>query len=195
MTDTPSGFVILHFGSMDPRVMSKASRLVGDKAVIDPGAARMAGASFAFGDADLLDALKARLGPGVLEETRREHEGLNPEAVAWLATGERGLSSEAMFSRFTGIPMGGKNYDGVLPCDPADFRRCRLLIEQVPCFANRISEMSGVSPAWARIAASWDDLCATMDAEAPGWRESGGHAPQTYDMMKRVIEGAGPCPE
>lgn len=48
--------------------------------------------------------------------------------------------------------------------------------------------MSRLSGTWSRFAASWDELCATMDAEAPGWREGKGCAERTYELMHKLIE-------
>ncbi len=77
-------------------------------------------------------------------------------AVDWLKTGERGVSSEAIFSHLTGIPIGGNWMSP--PYDSADFMRCRKLLVAVPSFASRIGEMATVSPQWAAIVARWRDI-------------------------------------
>ena len=182
-----SGFVILHYGAMTPDAMSKAARLVGETAVIGTDAARMAGASFAFGTPELLEGLQDRLAPGAVAAERARHRGISEAAIRWLAAGERGLSSDAVFSRLSGVETGCGEMAGH-PHDPDDLRRCRLLLEQVPEFEGRIGEMAEVSPQWARLAEAWDGICATMDAEAPEWRSRGGRTPRTYEMMKTVLE-------
>lgn len=108
-------------------------------------------------------------------------------AEEWLRTGERGLSSEAIFERLTGIPLGSR-WLAVYPLDSWDLRRCRLLLEVVPAFRDRLGEMAGACPVWARIVAGWDELCALMDEEAPSWRD-GQWAPRTYDLMRALIGG------
>lgn len=105
-------------------------------------------------------------------------------AIEWLRRGERGVSSEAIFSHLTGVPIGARWMHP--PSDPDDLRRCRLLLAQVPEFAARIGEMAGVSDQWARLVARWDELCALMDEEAPGMR---GAAPRTFDLMQYLVYG------
>jgi hypothetical protein len=190
MTDKKSGFVILHYGSMSPDAMSKASELIGEGAVIGFDAARMAGAGFAFGDPALLDDLKARLEPAARAEAQSAYGNLSPEAVAWISTGERGLSSDAMFSYILGTPLGSDSTDRIAyPLDPPDLRRCRLLCEAVPEVREGLPKMAEVSDIWARLVEEWDDLCALMDEETPLWRDCRGAAPRTYAKMKEVRLG------
>jgi hypothetical protein len=114
---------------------------------------------------------------------------LSPEAVDWLANGKRGISSNTIFTHLTGIDAmggwGGRSH----PHDPADLWRCRLLLEQVPEFGERLCEMKTASPVWARLVAKWGELCALMDREAPNWRNGEGFAPDTYHAMRLLIEG------
>lgn len=177
------GFVVLHFGPMGVDAMSKASKLAGKDAVIDPNAARLAGATFAFGPPGALADLKARLAPAAIAETKTSHPELPPEAVAWLTNGDRGLSSEAIFQRLLGVNLFN---DGDHPADIADMRRCRILLEVVPGLRGRIGEMADVSETWARFSSSWDDLCAEMDDEMPDWPTGKGIAPKTFRMMQEI---------
>ncbi len=85
---------------------------------------------------------------------------LPPGAADWLKTGERGLSSEAIFSHLTGIPISGPYLS--TPADPCDFRRCQKLFAAVPDFAARLGEMAAVSPAWALLVAHWTEIAALM---------------------------------
>lgn len=107
---------------------------------------------------------------------------LPPGAAEWLRTGERGISSEAIFSHLTGIPVSGR-WGLRAPQDPSDLRRCRLLLEAVPAFAAELHRMAEVSEEWAAIVARWDGLCTTMDREAPEWRSGLGRAQETYNLM------------
>lgn len=111
----------------------------------------------------------------------RERYSLPRGAAEWLRTGERGISSEAIFSHLTGIPIGGHRLDP--PSDPSDLRRCRLLLHAVPAFRARLRKMAEISPAWAALVARWDELCALMDAETPGMS---GRAPKTFALMQRL---------
>jgi hypothetical protein len=111
-----------------------------------------------------------------------------PGAIEWLRSGERGVSSEAIFERLTGVPVGDR-WGSTYPADSWDLRRCRLLLEAVPAFRERLGEMAGACPVWDRLVAGWGELCALMDEEAPDWRD-GQWAPRTYDLMRKLIDGA-----
>ena len=102
------------------------------------------------------------------------------ELTNWLISGNCGLSSMAMVTHITGFGGGIEH-----PLDPDDLRRCRLLVERVPLIRHNLQKMATCSPVWARIVASWVELCALMDAEAPEWRNGIGSAPQTYALLKR----------
>lgn len=162
-------------------------------AVMDPDAARMLGVKFAFGMPEDLEALKKD--PLVLANARADAEvegvGLSAEAREWLATGERGTSSETIFGRLTGVKFKTESH----PHDPEDLRRCRLLLEQIPEFRPRFAEVAKVSPEWAAIVAHWDELCSLMDTEAPKWRTKRGSAGETYRRMLALIKSATPCDE
>lgn len=115
---------------------------------------------------------------------------LPPGALSWLASGERGASSEAIFERMTGLPVG-PSLRGAYPLDPGDLRRCRLLLEAVPAFRARLSEMADVGPVWAGLVARWEELCAIVDEEAPEWRKGSGRAPRAYAVMGEIEKAAG----
>ncbi|EQD33596.1 hypothetical protein B1A_18950, partial [mine drainage metagenome] len=65
---------------------------------------------------------------------------------------------------------------------------CRLLLEQAPALQARLGEMRTVSPFWAALVDAWGDLCSTMDAECPAWRDGRGSARKTYDKMHALLE-------
>lgn len=185
------GLVFLGFGPMGVDMFNKVANVCGKDAVMDTDVARMAGANFAGGHPAALAELRARLEAGALQSERAANPGLSPEATAWLADGERGVSSNTMFEYLTGISAVGK-WGGSHPRDPGDFRRCRLLLERVPELVPLLPRMAEVSPVWAALVAGWDSLCATMDAECPYWRTGrGGSAPKTYEMMRAIRKEAG----
>lgn len=107
-------------------------------------------------------------------------------AIEWLRSGERGISSEAMFEYLTGIPIGRGRKD--TPTDPDDLRRCRLLLNKVPEFALRLSEMGFVSERWAKLVKVWDRLGAIMDEETA----VSNRCPRTWAAMSRLLFGAAP---
>jgi len=74
----------------------------------------------------------------------------------WLETGERGTSSETIVEVMTGLNLTGCNRSH--PLDPADFRRCVLLLAQVPEFKPRMHEMSAESPLWAALVERWEEF-------------------------------------
>lgn len=184
------GVVVFSFGPASINFLSSASALCGKDAILDTSVARMAGASFAVGSPAALAALKAKLEDGALAAERAANPGLSPEATAWLACGDRGISSNTIFEHLTGISAVGE-WGGGYPHDPGDFRRCRLLLERVPDLVPLLPRMAEVSPVWAALVAGWDSLCATMDAECPNWRSGRGSALKTYKMMQKIIKEAG----
>jgi len=111
---------------------------------------------------------------------------LSEQAISWLANGERGTSSNTICSHLSGMDCVGK-WGGSHPLDPDDFRRCRLLLNQVPEFHARIGELRKISPVWDRLVSNWADLCDMMDSEFPAWREGGrGSCPKTFKLMQEL---------
>lgn len=118
-------------------------------------------------------------------KTPTQRKPLSPAAIQWLAYGERGTSSNTIFTVLTGVDAcGERGYSH--PCDSGDFARCRRLIEAVPEFRAELHHMKKVSPVWTKLVDAWDSLCATMDEEAPGWRSRIGRTPRTYAMLKEL---------
>lgn len=178
----------LIFGTMSMTKLAAMTKRAGAGAVLDTDLARMAGATMAFGPPDACDALKATLAGKLKQDTARQHPGLSDAASAWLAAGERGMSSDAIFHQLTGINTGSQ-LD--CPSDPADLRRCRLLLEAVPDLATRFKAvMATVNPHWAALVEAWDSLCETMDGEAPDWRKGKGMCALTHQHMRDLLDSA-----
>lgn len=118
-----------------------------------------------------------------------------PDAVvAWLRTGERGLSSEAIVEVMEGLPCGALTwrYGRTYPRDGDDLRRCILLLDLVPAYRARLDEMASVNDVWAALVGEWDALVALLKSEVgEDLRTARGHAPQTYARMRELITGAG----
>lgn len=182
------GTVVLGFGPLPLDWLTQASKVAGKGAVIEPDVARMAGAILAAGTPEALAALRQRLEAGALQAQQQAKPGLPDAATRWLANGERGNSSETIFTHLTGV-VANRGSRNSHPYDPADLRRCRLLLEQVPELQPLLPKMAEVSTAWANLAAGWDEICATMDAESPDWRnpDRGSSAPKTYELIQRAI--------
>ena len=166
------------------------------KAVLSDNLARLAGVQFAWGLPADVGALEDKLRAGKLAgliagQADPSAGGLSEAARQWLAVGEHGLSSCAMFWKLTGVKPGyiaDQNHYGH-PHDPDDLRRCMRLLDQVPEFAGRIAEMATCSPEWAALVSHWDDLCATLAEEAPDLAgpKCSGKAQQTYDKMMAIL--------
>lgn len=157
--------------------------------VMDMHVARLMGATIAIGPAEELDALSRD--PAVLEASRARSAAelsgvtLPAGALEWHATGHRGASSDAIFHFLLGLPVP----DGIrVPLDASDFRRCRLLLEQVPDFARNLDKMAAASPVWARLAGRWNELCAVMDEECPDWRTGSAPCPATSELLRSIVD-------
>lgn len=106
---------------------------------------------------------------------------LTPGAVRWLAWGERGNSSNVIFGHLTGIPMAVG--DGMPPFDASDFRRCRMLLDHVPEWRNRLAEMAELGPEWSVLVENWQALCDLMDGEVDV------RYPMTSAKMRALFDG------
>lgn len=183
--------VVLGYGPQPMDFLSKASKFCGKGAVLGTDVARMAGANIAAGHPDALAELGNRLTAGAVqqEKQRQAGNGLSDNAVLWLATGRRGLSSETLFTFATGVDAEG-DHGHKYPNDPDDLSRCRKLLEQCPELVSCLPRVAAAGPEWVALVPRWEELCAMMDEEAPEWRSGKGRAPKTYALMKEIITGA-----
>lgn len=183
----------LLFGVIPVPDLVALSETAPEKSVMSTDLAQLAGATFAFGQRDAVEALSAKLRQEKSEDVDREMapelSTLSPEARQWLIHGEHGMSAATIFTRVTGMahPMlRGNRTPTDFPWDPADLRRCRLLLEAVPDIAKAFPEvMRPVSALWERLVDAWPHLCEVMDNECPNWRIAG-HCPRTYARMKQL---------
>lgn len=112
------------------------------------------------------------------------------QAIEWLRTGERGVSSEGIFSHLTGVPI--YQWRPSPPTDPSDFRRCCLLVQAVPSFRSKLHRMAELGSQWKAIVDHWDELCAIMDEEIP---KGTGSASRLWDRMGELVFGRKPSDE
>ena len=111
---------------------------------------------------------------------------VSQDANNWLKQGERGLSSETIFSTMTGVNVTARSCH---PSDPADFRRCEMLLRSVPDFREKMEQMRILSPVWQGLVEHWQEIVDLMESEVPGVfndRWTKGSAPKTYDLMKSI---------
>lgn len=108
----------------------------------------------------------------------------------WLATGERGLSSEAIALTTLGLRPTG--WRASWPLDPADLRRCLLLLERVPeTREGGLLPLAKRCPRWAALVRIWDRLSETLRSEIGETLPPEGSAPQTYELMQQALDSAG----
>jgi UTP:GlnB (protein PII) uridylyltransferase len=108
--------------------------------------------------------------------------GITPNINRWLASGERGISSEAIVSHLTGLNILQWQFENH-PHDPADLRRCALLLDACPELRAELHRMGEVSGVWKALVSEWDELVSMM------WREAAEHkgvAKRTFDRMKEL---------
>lgn len=111
----------------------------------------------------------------------------SPNIIEWLATGHRGISSEAIVSYLTGVPIGtgrpGRGGDGSVPYDPSDFNRCHQLLTRCPELKAELHRMADLGPIWAALVENWDKLTRLYLAEVG---QCTGRAPRTYRIMREM---------
>ena len=116
--------------------------------------------------------------------------------MAWMLVGEVGESSKAMAVKWWSAERTIGGYHALdrkaHPRDPADFRRCLLLLEVLPECRERMGELRDLSPMWNALVDRWDEIERTFLDEAPErWREPdcNWQAPRTYSLMHEVKAG------
>lgn len=93
----------------------------------------------------------------------------------WLATGERGLSSEAIVTQLTGVRPSRYFSGWDHPWDAGDWRRCELLLRAVPETRQHLHRMKA-NPSWIAFVDAWDELVALAERVPeffegrPNWR-------------------------
>lgn len=98
-----------------------------------------------------------------------------------LLTFPTGLSGQAMLAVKLGLEEDQFRTWFAHPADPADLYRC------IEAFGWGTPEfMRGVSPAWTAYVEHWDELVETFKPELDG---PAGRAPQTYLLMKKIMQG------
>ncbi|MEL3893148.1 hypothetical protein [Pseudomonas aeruginosa] len=72
------------------------------------------------------------------------------------------------------------------PSDPSDLGRCLRLLELVPEWKARISEMAIHGREWAALVSHWEELHQLMDDEVGIDWSKGNSALRTYERMKAI---------
>lgn len=101
----------------------------------------------------------------------------------WIVGEDTGISSIAIWSTMMGVqPEEGF----CAPSDPSDLGRCLRLLELVPEWKERISEMAIHGREWAALVSQWDELHQLMDDEVGIDWSKGNSALRTYERMKAI---------
>lgn len=182
---------IITYGSMPIRAITDLIEEIGDNGQMEMLLAKKLGASMVMGSHENLETLAQdpSIQQQITQRIQASTESFNipQSAIRWLEEGHRGLSSETIFVAMTGVPLIEAD-DMSHPLDVSDFLRCRRLMEAVPEFAERREELKALSAHWKTLAEHWDELCASVDAEAPAWREQSIACPETYAKIKSLYK-------
>lgn len=113
----------------------------------------------------------------------------NADFITWRDHGQRGMSSNAIADTLTGATAKTRL---PAPADPADFRRCELLLRAVPAAREHMHLMASKGPDWEALVAEWDDLVRMAEAEAPDiWSpNTRGVARNLYARMQEIHENS-----
>lgn len=176
---------ILIYGHVPLGDVEVLAQLAPKDSLIDANLSHKLGATFVFGTrADL-----ASLGKTVSVDLESyAHPDLSKQAVLWLAHGERGLSSETIFTLVTGVRCL-EDDDMSVPHDTGDFRRCQRLLEQCPEIASNFTQVMSKQEGWGKIVQYWTEILTRLDKEAPNWRnpESRESTRETGQYMKSIM--------
>ncbi|MFA5297855.1 MAG: hypothetical protein WC389_06560 [Lutibacter sp.] len=109
-----------------------------------------------------------------------QSKNLKDKMMFWLSQGERGISSETMFTVLAGddnwcLPKHRYSY----PCDPDDFRRCYLLLKTIPEWKPELYKLKRLSPVWSKLVDNWDKLTEMLEEQMKTHKPNG-----MYELMK-----------
>ena len=100
----------------------------------------------------------------------------------WARRGERGMSSNTIFGVFTSKYVE----TATIPYDPADFRRCRLLLDLFPEWRTNLQRVVDVYPFWKPLVDRWDMMDELYNEELPS-----GNAPKLYAVLQEARKESG----
>jgi len=103
--------------------------------------------------------------------------------LAWLASGDTGISSESLAYEFLNQERPGRSGCHP-PLDPADLGRCLRFLALVPEARICVDRLAAKNKGWELAAKAWDAITASMIAEVGIDWSKGKSAPATYAMMK-----------
>jgi hypothetical protein len=113
------------------------------------------------------------------DQTKTEIE----KAQFWAIHGERGISSETIYSVICEEPLLPllKQNSFCHPLDPDDFRRCYLLIKSVPEWKAKLEKMRSISAVWDKLVTHWNKLEKMLEEQLETHKANG-----MYEFMKSL---------
>ena len=102
--------------------------------------------------------------------------------LEWLFDDDTGISSKDLAACFLGVNRSPVSP----PRDPSDLGRCLRLIKIVPSVRQCVDELAHRHREWAKAAACWNAISASMDEEVGIDWSKGDCAPRTYQLMKEA---------
>jgi hypothetical protein len=105
-------------------------------------------------------------------------DSINDRANQWIAGGDVGASSKAIWS----VMQGMKPEQHAYPSDGSDLGRCIRLLRLIPEWRPRLGEMSSVSSYWAALVPAWDDLESWYGPEDHEWHK------MVYKKMRAILD-------
>ena len=103
----------------------------------------------------------------------------NEKALKWITSSDTGISSEAIWAVMMGVPSKD-DYRHNYPSDPSDFGRCYRLLNLIPEWKSRLSEVADeYGGVWTIYIKNWDTMINLWEEEKPS-----GSCPKLYKFMK-----------
>jgi hypothetical protein len=176
-------------GSVPMMIMTRLMYGQPKDCAIDTHLGSLFGATLVFGTPENLKKLRTLAPQRPVDEARFSRSQLTPGAREWIQTGEHGMSSVYLFWALTGYSMAGSEPPSHVPVDPADLRRCILMLDT--CELNdKFAEFAFPDSAigWSSLQAQWEQLVSTFTGEVPDFQDidCSKSASSTYAIMKSL---------
>ena len=176
-------------GSVPMMLMANLMKGQSKDSVIDMHLGSLFGATLVFGKPSNLKKLRLLSPVRPVNESQFVASQLKPGARDWIEFGEHGMSSVYLFWALTGYSMTGSEPTCHAPIDPADLRRCILMLDT--CELNdKFAEFAFPDSAtgWSKLQDRWGQLVSTFTAEVPDFQDidCSKSAPSTYAIMKSL---------
>lgn len=93
---------------------------------------------------------------------------ISERACEWIISADTGTSSKTIWAVMMFIEINNpRSWNYGTPSDPSDFGRCYRLLQSIPEWRDRLTEIPPLFPAWGPIVREWDTLTALWEEEDP----------------------------